>query len=116
MTLVPGCQRPIGWWHAPRAVYNNGMSPNGPHIAASAAEPPSIKDGLRGAFSAASLTMLIVSVPGMTLLILLLFGLALPAVLIVGGLLLMQLPFYWVCHFSNAESKHGNRMTKRCAR
>jgi hypothetical protein len=106
----------IGWLRAFWAVYNNGMSLPGLPIAASAPEPSSLKNGLRGAFSAASLTMLITSVPGMTLLILMLLGLALPALLILGGLLLIQLPFYWACKQLNSALKNGHGMTTRCAR
>ncbi len=60
--------------------------------------------------------MLITSVPGMTLLILMLLWLTLPALLIVGGLLLVQLPFCWTCKLLNSAPKHGNGMTTRCAR
>ena len=58
--------------------------------------------------AAARLTALIVMTPGMTYVILWLLGWTIPALLVMGVLLLAQLPVCWACKLLDPAHKHGN--------
>lgn len=92
------------------------MTLPGLSIAAPVAESSDWKRRVRRSFSAVSLALSIASVPGMTLLGLLLAGWLLPAVLVMGALLLVQLPLFWMCRLLNFTPERSPGMTTQCGR